>query len=124
MSLGAISPPFNLTNIPLGAPILMQFSFALPRNGELFFLPLYHTPLQQPTIDQNLETQSQSVSVAYTNASPSLNGEYILCKAGFLRTRKRRNVAGTQYDFVDCSDRVTFGVVSKLSLLALKCVFA
>ncbi len=117
MSLEAISPTTNLTTIPLGASILLQFYFSLSlsQNGELFLLPLYHTPLQVPTINDNLETGR--VSIAYTNASPSLTGEYILCKAGFLSSRKKRNVAGSQYDFVDCSDKITLGVFSKLLLL-------
>lgn len=114
VSFEAISPASNLTAIPLGAPIRLQFSFSSSQNGELFFLPLYHTPFQQPVIDESRETRA--VNVAYTSASPSLTGEYILCKAGFFRSRRRRNVAGAQYDFVDCSDRITFSIVSKLSL--------
>ena len=107
----------NLSAIPLGATTILQFEFSLSRSGQLFFLPLYHTPLQQP---QFLESpESGVVTVTYSNASPSLTGAYVLCKVGFFPSKRRRkNAAGTLYDFIDCSDKVTLSVISKLTVTA------
>ncbi len=106
----------NLSAIPLGASTILQFQFSLFRSGQLFFLPLYHTPLQQPQFFDNSDTGV--VTVTYINASPSLSGAYVLCKVGFFPSKRRRkNAAGTLYDFIVCSDKVTLDVISKLSRL-------
>ena len=65
---------------PLGAPISIVLRTAedpLAPTPEYRFLPLYHTPLQQPNITT---TGASTVAVSYTHASASLSGAYILCR--------------------------------------------
>ncbi len=83
----------------LGAEITIAFNFneAMPTNMYTF-IPLVHTPLQEPAfrmLDESI------VEVSYDHASPSLQGEYILC--GYE----------PENEALQCGDRLNVSVTSK-----------
>lgn len=62
----------------LGAVIDIQFNFyeTIDSESPYVFIPILHTPLQEAAVFTDSEI---SVVVAYDHASPSLQGEYVLC---------------------------------------------
>ena len=66
----------------MGARISLRFDFSDPPISSPFmFVPINHSPLQAPSLVLEPGLLS-AIVVSYDNASPSLNGDYILCVGG------------------------------------------
>lgn len=72
--------PPNLNSIPIGASIELRFNYTLIDStlNNYVLMPIYHTPLQVPEVAY--EPEPNWVRVTYNRASPSLTGEYVLCR--------------------------------------------
>ena len=105
---------------PLGAPIDLVFNIndgdsgSVNESTSLTFIALLHTPLTQPSqifYDDGLNR----VIVTYDHATPSLIGEYIVCREAPVSTTGRRK-RGSLLPGVGspqlCSDVIVINVTS------------
>lgn len=119
-SLLDVHIPSDLTSIPIGASIELKFRFSIVDSNSNYqaLVPLNHTPLQVPTI--NSINEEMDIRVSYSHASPSLTGEYILCRGmignSIGNSRKKRVVFNTDQpmDTLECGERISISVYGKV----------
>ena len=101
--------------IPVGAPLTFTFNISditINESAQLTFTPLFHTPLTHPE-QVSYKTELNRITVSYLRATPSLTGEYILCREPPINTSARRKRGGelqVENSPQVCGDIVTINI--------------
>lgn len=103
--------------VPLGAPLDITFRFngegitTISPSTQLEFYPLFHIPAIEPSTIR-FDRELQVVTVGYSQVTPSVSGQYVLCQEAGLppSARRRRGVDLPETRPRLCGGRVTLTV--------------
>ena len=104
---------------PLGAPVVIVFNISsedsnpINESTQLTFVPLFHSPLTQPS-SISYDGESNTVMVVYNHAAPSLNGSYVLCRESLINSSNDiRELLSERLQL--CSEQVIISVTGKVN---------